>query len=144
MGYVYGDDLAQAYASADVFAFTGANETFGQVVQEAMASGIPSIVVNEGGVPDLVEHNTTGLICEATQEAFVEKITMLRDNPALLKWMGHNALDIAKQRPWHAVLSQLEDHYREAIALNNRFKQLFGATNYHTPLSLPTRISRGP
>ena len=41
-GYLYGDDLADAYASADAFMFTGANETFGQVVQEAMASGLPA------------------------------------------------------------------------------------------------------
>lgn len=143
MGYAYGDELAQAYASADAFVFTGANETFGQVVQEAMASGIPSIVVNEGGVPDLVEHHTTGLICEATQEGFVEMVTLLRDNPTLRAWMGSNALDVAKQRPWHVIMSQLEDHYREAAEMNQRFKQLFGTTNYHTPFSLTARISKG-
>src|SRR5688572_20126781 len=50
MGYLYKDELATAFASADIFFFPGPNETFGQVVQEAMSSGLPTIVTNQGAV----------------------------------------------------------------------------------------------
>ncbi len=69
-GYLMGDDLPQAFASADVFAFTGPHETFGQVVQEAMASGLPSVVIDQGGVADLVLPGETGFICPDDSLAF--------------------------------------------------------------------------
>ena len=64
-GYLYGDDLADAYATADAFMFTGANETFGQVVQEAMASGLPAIIIDQGGITDQVIPGVNGFICPA-------------------------------------------------------------------------------
>ena len=69
-GYLFGDDLARALASADVFLFTGPNETFGQVVLEALASGLPSIVIDRGGVTDLVQDGVTGYTCGADAGAF--------------------------------------------------------------------------
>lgn len=63
-GYLFGDELATAYASADAFFFTGVSETFGQVVQEALASGLPAVIsINQGGITDLVEHGVNGFIC---------------------------------------------------------------------------------
>lgn len=62
-GYLFGEDLANAFASADCFMFPSPSETFGQVVQEAMASGLPAVVINQGGVADLVEDGQTGYIC---------------------------------------------------------------------------------
>lgn len=120
VGYLYGEDLAHAYASADVFMFTGACETFGQVIQEAMASGLPAIVINQGGVVDLVQPGETGLICPPDHQAFAQAAQTLRDNPILLQRMAVNARRYAEAHPWSAVMSRLEDYYCEAYAINYR------------------------
>jgi phosphatidylinositol alpha 1,6-mannosyltransferase len=139
-GYMVGDELAQAFASADVFFFPGAQETFGQVVQEAMASGLPSVVTNRGGVSGLVEDGITGIICDHDEAAFARAAITLRDNPALRQQMSLTARQLAEQRPWSAVMGQLEDYLTEAYLMNQRFGHRFGYTNYHDLLSLPTRL----
>lgn len=125
-GYLYGEELAQAFASADVFAFPGPNETFGQVIQEAMASGLPIIVGDQGAAKDLVTEGVNGFICPLTPEAFAQAAQILRDDSALLKQMSRNARQFAESRPWWRIMAQLEDYYREAIAINQRFKRLYG------------------
>lgn len=143
-GYLIGDELAQAYASADVFVFPGEYETFGQVIQEAMASGLPSVVVNAGGAPDVVEDGASGIVVEPEPQAFVEVIQHLRDQPDVRQRMSCNARDMAEERPWSALMAQLEGYYEEAYRMNQRFKSLFGFTNYHRPLSIPARLVRRP
>ncbi len=136
-GYMLGDELAQAFASADVFLFPGQNETFGQVVQEAMASGLPSVVLNQGGVVELVEDGRTGFICPPEPAAWAQAVITLRDNDVLRRSMSERARQIVEARPWSAIMAQLESHYREAIAINQRFKSLFGSTTYHYPFPNP-------
>jgi phosphatidylinositol alpha 1,6-mannosyltransferase len=136
MGYLYGEALAQAYASADVFTFTGACETFGQVVQEAMASGLPAVVINQGGVVDLVQDGETGYICAPDAEAFASAVRTLRDDPALLKQMSGKARRCAEAHPWSAIMQQLESHYCEAIRLNDRHKRFYHNSGF--TLSLPS------
>ena len=143
-GYLFGDELAQAYASADVFVFPGEYETFGQVIQEAMASGLPSVVVNAGGAPDVVADGASGIVVEPVPQAFAEVIQRLRDQPELRRRMSRNALMMAEERPWSALMAQLEGYYEEAYRMNQRFKRLFGFTNYHRPLSIPARLVRWP
>lgn len=123
-GYLYGDELAQAYASADCFLFTGSCETFGQVVQEAMASGLPSVVIDQGGVVDLVDVGKTGYICPADPVAFAQAVAHLRDQPDLRLDMAAKARQVASARPWITVLSQLEGYYQEALVLNQRFRNI--------------------
>lgn len=143
-GYLYGDELAQAYASADVFAFPGECETFGQVIQEAMASGLPAIVVNAGGAPELITDGHDGFVVEPAAKAFARSIRHLRDRPALRGAMSLNARATTEQRPWSALMAQLEGYYEEAYTMNERFKSLFGSTRYHLPLSIPAQILRRP
>ncbi len=143
-GYLFGDELAQAYASADVFVFPGEYETFGQVIQEAMASGLPSVVVNAGGAPDVVADGASGIVVEPGSQAFAEVIQSLRDQPELRRRMSRNALMMAAERPWSALMAQLEGYYEEAYRMNQRFKRLFGFTYYHRPLSIPARLARWP
>lgn len=143
-GYLIGDELAQAYASADVFVFPGEYETFGQVIQEAMASGLPSVVVNAGGAPDVVEDGASGIVVEPAPQAFVEVIQHLRDQPEIRRRMSCNARKMAEERPWSTLMAQLEDYYEEAYKMNQRFTSLFGYTNYHRPLSIPARLVRRP
>ncbi len=62
LGWLKGADLARAYASADLFLFPSRTDTYGQVVVEAQASGLPVIAVDEGGPADLIEDGVTGLL----------------------------------------------------------------------------------
>jgi phosphatidylinositol alpha 1,6-mannosyltransferase len=139
-GYLLGDDLSAAFASADVFLFTGPNETFGQVVQEAMASGLPTVVTDKGAVKDLVVEGESGFVVRDTQQAFAEAVLRLRDNPDLLHRMSQTARQIAESRPWEVVLSQLEAYYAEAVDVNERFVRVFGGTDYYQLHKLPTLL----
>jgi phosphatidylinositol alpha 1,6-mannosyltransferase len=105
--------------------FTGGNETFGQVVQEAMASGLPAIILNQGGIVDLVEHGVTGFICPPDPAAFAAAAQTLLDNERLRRQMSAAARTVMEQRPWEAIMAQLEGHYSEAAALNSRYKTRF-------------------
>ncbi len=133
-GYLFGDDLANAFASADVFMFTGANETFGQVVQEAMASGLPAVVINQGGVQDIVEEGVTGFICPPDSAAFAQAAQRLMENDALRRQMAAEARRQMETRPWEAIMAQLEEHYAEALALSERYKQRFPPFGIIPPL----------
>src|SRR5207302_3419988 len=64
-GYLAGLDLARAYASSDVFLFPSTTDTFGNVILEALASGVPCVVSDQGGPKDLVVHGITGFITRA-------------------------------------------------------------------------------
>lgn len=122
-GYMFGDDLAQAYASADLFAFTGTNETFGQVVLEAMGSGLPVLVPNSGGVVDLVLDGINGYICQLDPEDYKQKVIRVRDNVQHRQRMSQIALEYANQRPWERLMEELEGYYWESYLLNERLKQ---------------------
>ncbi len=139
-GYMYKDELAEATASADVFFFPGPNETFGQVVQEAMASGLPTVVTDRGSVKDLVSEGETGYVVQHTQDAFAEAAQRLVADRALVRTLSENARRTAETRPWWAIMAQLERYYHEAVRLNERFKQLYGRTFYHQPLAIGARL----
>lgn len=141
-GYLMGEKLATAFASADVFCFPGPLETFGQVVQEAMASGLPTVVTRCGSVGDLVHHGRTGFVVDHTASAFAAAVQQLRDYPRLRQAMAQQALAIAQTRPWSAMMRRLEAYYGEAHALNERFKQVYGRTYYHNPLAIGARFQQ--
>ena len=63
LGWLDGDALAQAYASADLFLFCSQTDTYGQVLLEAQASGLPIVAVAAGGPAELVAHGRSGLLC---------------------------------------------------------------------------------
>jgi phosphatidylinositol alpha 1,6-mannosyltransferase len=117
-GYLYGEELAVAYASADVFAFTGTHETYGQVVTEAMASGLPVLVPNAGGVVDLVLDRINGLVCQLNPDDYAAKVAYLRDHPAERRRMADRACEVASTRPWERVMAELEDYYAEACTIH--------------------------
>ncbi len=64
-GYLTGKELAAAYASADIFVFPSTTDTFGNVIIEAQASGVPVVVSDSGGPKELVEENQNGLITKS-------------------------------------------------------------------------------
>lgn len=122
-GYLYGEDLANAYASADAFFFTGAAETFGQVVQEAQASGLPAVIINRGGITDLVTHGVNGFLCSDNPQEFATAAEMLLDENRR-KRMSAAARRRVEGNTWEAIMAQLEGHYMEAIRMNDRLNRL--------------------
>jgi glycosyltransferase involved in cell wall biosynthesis len=123
-GYLVGDELGDAYASADAFFFTGAVETFGQVVQEALASGLPAVIINKGGITDLVQDGVNGFQCPPDPQAFAAAARKLRDDPELRQRLSMNARKIG-ENSWESIMIQLEGYYRETYAMNQRHLELF-------------------
>lgn len=138
-GYLFGEDLANAYAAADAFFFTGAAETFGQVVQEGLASGLPAVIINQGGITDLVTHGLNGLICADDPREFAAAARLLRDDLNLRQQMSAAACSGVESNSWEATLAQLEDHYREAIRLNDRLNDMYPPQ----PSLFSTLLNRG-
>jgi glycosyltransferase involved in cell wall biosynthesis len=117
-GYLRGDDLAQAYASADVFAFPSLTETFGQVTLEAMASGLPVVAFAAEGTRDLVTHEHTGLlVTERTPAAFAAALRLLLDSPVLRARLSAAGSTFARDRSWSEAMASLMDAYENARPL---------------------------
>ena len=107
-GFLQGQDLSHAYASADIFAFPSASETFGNVVLEAMASGLPVIAPRSGGQVDHVRHDENGfLFPENDGEALVKMTLRLVSDLPRARQMGKNALAYARTQTWEAILGKL-------------------------------------
>ena len=107
-GYLTGDGLAAAYAGADAFVFPSMTDTYGNVVLEAHASGLPAIVSDQGGPPEIVASHESGLIvdmrdCGAIRDAMQRLLTddELRDR------LSRNALRKARESRWDAPLQVL-------------------------------------
>ncbi|MGO9601473.1 MAG: glycosyltransferase family 4 protein [Isosphaeraceae bacterium] len=116
-GYRMGQDLADHYAAGDIFAFSSLTETFGNVVLEAMASGMPVVAVRAGGVGDTVQHGTTGLLVEHTNPParFAEAVLSLVADPQRRQAMSGAARAYALAQSWSAIMGQLRDRYQQAI-----------------------------
>lgn len=115
-GYLQGEDLARAYASADMFFNPSITETFGNVTLEAMASGLPSIGAAAAGSRSLIEDGVTGFLAEPAMESFAEKVAGLGADAELRGRMGATARERSEQYCWDAVLAELVSHYQEAVA----------------------------
>jgi glycosyltransferase involved in cell wall biosynthesis len=113
-GYLRGEALAEAYASADIFAFPSLTETFGQVVNEAMASGLPVLAYDADGVRDQVEHGRTGLLVRPSDRAgFAEGLSLLALDADLRRALGARAREVAATRRWEAVMDDLMRIYED-------------------------------
>jgi glycosyltransferase involved in cell wall biosynthesis len=100
-GYLRGTELAIAYASADIFVFPSTTDTFGNVILEAQASGLPVVVSDSGGPKELVMHNANGLITRSHNvEDFTDAIRALVTDQPLRKRMANSARDSVTDRSW--------------------------------------------
>ncbi len=113
-GFLEGDALAQAYASSDIFIFPSTTDTFGNVVLEAQAAGVPVIVTDEGGPRENLLDKKTGYIVPAGDiDAFVERIRLLMDNAPQRIEMGRNARRYVENRSFDAAYIKLWESYKE-------------------------------
>jgi glycosyltransferase involved in cell wall biosynthesis len=100
-GYLRGKELAAAYASADIFVFPSTTDTFGNVIIEAQACGVPVVVSDSGGPKELVEHNKNGLVTKSRDvDDFTRAIRQLVINPSLRQRLGSQARDAVINRTW--------------------------------------------
>jgi glycosyltransferase involved in cell wall biosynthesis len=100
-GYLTGGELAAAYASADIFVFPSTTDTFGNVIIEAQASGVPVIVSDSGGPKELVENNRNGLITKSHDVADLTRaIRELVADPDRRKRMGNLARESVIDLTW--------------------------------------------
>ncbi len=118
LGRREGDDLARAYAAADVFVHTGTHETFGQTIQEAAATGLPVVAPRAGGPIDLIDHGRTGLLFDpdATDGpdsllAHVTSLTTDEEAWARRALMGEAARAHVTPRSWSSLVKTLLGHY---------------------------------
>lgn len=113
-GYLEGRHLGEAYASADIFVFPSRTETLGNVVLEALASGLPVIGAAEGGVLENVQDGVNGLLCApGDPDAFARSILELIDRPTLRRQFVHNARAWAERRSWETAFAPLIAGYHE-------------------------------
>jgi len=115
-GYLKGVELAEAYAAADLFVFPSDTETFGNVVTEALASGVPAVVPDAGGVTETVRAGETGvLVPPGDSSAFAGAVLSLLHDEGLRARLAAGARAEAESRSWSRILDGLLDGYREVL-----------------------------
>ncbi len=116
LGWLEGAELASAYAQADIFLFPSSTDTFGQVVLEAQASGLPVLAVGRGGPLSLIENRVSGLLCEPQAPAMADALIELAGAPLLRERLAGAGLAAARGRTGERAHERLADGYRRAHA----------------------------
>ena len=113
-GFLEGEQLAEGFANMDVFVFPSETETFGNVIQEANASGVPCIVTDQGGPKYIIRDGVTGFIATGVDE-FAARAMELMDDRENLFAMKAASREFALTRSWDSVFEDLYTSYDEAI-----------------------------
>lgn len=111
-----GHELSRLYASADLFAFPSSTETFGNVLLEAMASGLPSLAARAGGILDFAIHDLNAWLVEPDDVESLSRglLTMLGD-PAVRERLANGAATTARERDWSRIFDRLELEYWKIV-----------------------------
>jgi glycosyltransferase involved in cell wall biosynthesis len=113
VGYQTGEMLSKIYASSDIFVFPSPTETLGNVVLEAMASGLPVIVANQGGVLENVVHLQNGMIAaNQTVEAYYEHMIAYYKDRNRYQIIQQQALNEVKEKQWVNIFKHQLEMYR--------------------------------
>jgi glycosyltransferase involved in cell wall biosynthesis len=117
-GVLKGEALAEAYASMDMFVFPSHTDTFGNVVLEALASGVPAIVTPDGGPPTIVRNGVTGRI--VSDENFAAAIAGVLADPARHAQMRLAARRYALTASWDSVFEGVYAAYETMLPARER------------------------
>jgi glycosyltransferase involved in cell wall biosynthesis len=116
VGYLRGEELAAAYASADLFVLPSKTETLGLVLLEAMAAGCPVVACNAGGVPDAVEEGVTGFLFEPSDpRGLANAVRCALEHPEQRAAVRARARAEVEQHSWREATRQLRQSYQRAI-----------------------------
>lgn len=113
-GVLHGAELARAFANMDVFAFPSRTDTYGLVVLEALASGVPAVVTDVGGPQCTVEDGCTGLVTRSREE-FSQAVGLLLASPQLRAGMARQAQEYAQRHTWEHAFERLYAAYAEFL-----------------------------
>jgi glycosyltransferase involved in cell wall biosynthesis len=113
-GILRGEELARAYANMDVFTFPSRTDTFGNVVLEAFASGVPAVVTDAGGPKFIVRDGVSGLVARTEAEFIGNTARLLRD-AAERSEMGRAARSQVSAESWDSVFEKMYGGYKIAI-----------------------------
>ena len=113
-GVLLGQKLAEAYANLDLFVFPSRTDTFGNVVQEAAASGVPAVVTTAGGPQNLIMPGISGY-AESKEETFVGRVVELAFRREKLRKMGEAARKLVSNASWDRALAAVFDTYRYCL-----------------------------
>ena len=116
LGWLEGDALAAAYASADLFLFCSQTDTYGQVLLEAQASGLPVVAVAAGGPAELVAHGRSGLLCSPDPVVLGLTLAGLAGSPSARRRLSGGGLRAVQERSWEAALGRLAEGWQLALA----------------------------
>jgi phosphatidylinositol alpha 1,6-mannosyltransferase len=113
-GHRTGDELAEAYASSDIFLFPSETETFGNVTLEALSSGLPVVVADATGSRSLVTDGVNGFLAPPRNSAvFLNRVEQLIVDGELRRRLGNAARESAESYDWSTVLNQIVGYYEE-------------------------------
>ncbi|MEM9161774.1 MAG: glycosyltransferase family 1 protein [Cyanobacteria bacterium P01_F01_bin.4] len=119
VGYLGGEELASAYASADAFVFPSRTETLGLVLLEAMATGCPTVAANAGGIPDIVTDGVNGFLFDPLDDEGAIKATKrLLAARAERELLRRNARMEAERWGWRGATQQLQRFYADVLAMD--------------------------
>lgn len=126
-GILHGDELSQAFASADVFVMPSESETLGFVVLESMASGVPVVGARAGGIPDIIDDSRTGfLFAPGSLDECERRVGELLDDGNMRENMGRCAREEAQRWSWRASAAATRNvGYGRAIS-NFKYRAMGG------------------
>lgn len=127
LGHQVGEDLAQAFASADVFLNPSVTEAFGNVTLEAMACGLPVVAAEATGTTSLIHDRENGMLVEPGDvEGFADALEFYARDPEARRAHGEAGLAFARTQDWDAINSVVLDVYRRVIARRQRLARMNG------------------
>jgi glycosyltransferase involved in cell wall biosynthesis len=135
MGVLHGEALARAYADMDLFIFPSHTDTFGNVVLEALASGVPAIVTPQGGPASIVRDGVNGWI--VADADFARAVSNFVDNPGLLAVARRAAREYALTTTWDAVFEGIYSRYISIL------RPLCRASNPDSHYSVNAKLEAG-
>lgn len=112
-GFLYGEELARAYASSDIFMMPSRTETLGLVVLEAMCSGLPVVAARAGGIPEMIEDGVNGYLVDTEEEA-AARVGGLLQSQEQRERLGKTAREYASGVSWRVATLQLIEQYEKA------------------------------
>lgn len=121
-GFLEGERLSEAYANMDIFLFPSETDAFGNVAQEAAASGVVPIVSDKGGPKYLIEHGKSGFVAKNIDE-FISYTAELMSEREKLNSMKTEARGSALSRSWDSIFEGVYDAYRESIRIAEMIKR---------------------